>query len=154
MAAPSNIPQNMEELIDSEATFRPDAMEAVRALARTKPWQGPFDQRFDNLSACLTALCKAYKMKPWQLTHVGSRTGCSGANRIVPRLKRVELTGHLSVVTMLHLFAKAREGARGAEEHARAMRWSATLFKRRFPISFQRCKLVGGLLVNVNRRED
>lgn len=148
------IPETLEQMIDPNLTFPPNALRAIRALARTKPWQGDFDARFANLSTCLTALCEAYNLEPWQLVHTGDRAGCSGASGLKTRLKRINLTGRLSVVTMLHLFAKAREGYRTVEDHGRAMRWSATLFKRCFPLSFSRCRLVGGLLVNDGRRDE
>lgn len=143
-----------EQLIDHNQTFEPAALRAVKALARSKPWRGEWDQRFANLSQCLTALCEAYRIKPWQLVHTGDRCGCSGASHVNPRLKRVHLRGRLSVVTLLHLFAKARFGFANDADHIRAMVWSATLFKRCFPISFARCRFVGGLLVNDSRRDE
>ena len=143
-----------ENVINFTLTFKPDALRAIKALARTKPWKGEWNTRFDAMSKCLRAICKAYDLEPWQLTHVGAKSGCSGASQLRSRLKRVELRGRLSVVTMLHLFAKARFGCTDQAAHVRAIRWSATVFKRCFPISFSRCHIVNGLLVNDGRRDE
>ena len=123
-------------------------------MAKASKWAGDFDRRFAAIGACLGELCDAYGLERYQLTHVGSRTGCSGDSRLRRELRRVELTGRLSVVTMLHLFAKARWGHRGLTAHVQAMRWSLNIFKRCFPKSYSRCRLVGGLLVNDARRDD
>ncbi len=143
--------ETIESVVDTTIEYRPRAVRAVRTLARTKPWQGEFDARFANIAACLTSLCQAYDLEPWQLTHVGRKSGCSGNSRVRNNLRRIELRGRLSVVTMLHLFAKVMAGI---ENHEYAIRWSATLFKKCFPLSFSRCRLVGGLLVNDNRRDE
>lgn len=148
------IPQTLDEMVNPRQRFSPAALTAVRALARSKPWLGVWDERFQRLATCLRELCSAYETDAWQLVHVGARSGCSGGSRLVADLNRIELTGRLSVVTMLHLFAKARFGATTGADHVRAIRWSATLFKRCFPISFSRCRVAGGLLVNDARRDE
>jgi hypothetical protein len=145
----------IDDVICDGASYKPDALRAVKRLARTKPWKGDFIKRFGDIIACSQSLAEAYGIAV-KIKHVGHRNGCSGASRISPDGKRIVLTGRLSVVTMLHLFAKARQiqkrGTAGLN-HFKAIRWSATLFRRKFPISFGRCKLVGGLLVNAGRRD-
>lgn len=150
----------LEDVIDVNATFEPATLRAVKALARTKPWQGDFDTRYQNIHACFIAMRDGYGIAEWDLVHVGSRGGCSGESHLDVKRKRIVLTGRLSVVTMLHLFAKVRRMISRADEplrdadHFKAIRWSVNLFKRTFPISYSRCRLVGGLLVNDGRRDD
>lgn len=140
---------NLADVVDEAMTFRPEVLEACRVLARTKPWRGEWDARLTNLQDLGRSLCAAYGLEGWQVVHVGSRSGCSGASRVDRRLKRIQLTGRLSVVTVLHLFARV-QGKSGLE----AIRWSINLFRRTFPKSFGRCRLVCGLLVNDGRRDD
>jgi hypothetical protein len=159
----NTLPQTIEELTDESVRFPAPVLAAVRELARSKPWEGSFDRRYEALSRCCSKMFKAYDAEAWQLVHVGSRTGCSGRSRLHVKLKRIELTGRLSVVTMLHLFGKARDVAefgtdrRGrptAQDSVRAIKWSANLFRRCFPKSFAHCRVVNGLLINDQRRDD
>lgn len=150
---------NLDNLIQSGATFKREVLAACKALARTKPWQGDTAKRVSDLGACLSALVAGYSLSPIALKHVGSFGGCSGGSTLSPDGRSITLRGRISVVTLLHLFAKARTAqARGdalvLEDHVQAIRWSVNLFKRCFPISFGRCHLVGGLLVNDGRRDD
>lgn len=146
------MPENMtkDALVNPRQKYRPDAVAAVRALARSKPWQGDWDKRWADMQSCFAVLCDVYGLTGWTLRHEGARQGCSGESRINVETKTVILTGRLSVVSLFFLVALARFGLDGA----RAMRWSVTLFARRFPISFGRCELVDGLLVNANRRDE
>jgi hypothetical protein len=147
----------LETVVNPDMKFKPDAIRSCKTLARTKPWQGDFATRFDNIAACLRSLCEAHGMEPIQLTHVGSKRGISAASRWRPDLRRIELTGRLSVVSMIQLFALARAAERRTPtvaHHLHAIRWSINLFKRTFPLSFSRCRLVAGLLINDGRRDD
>lgn len=156
---------SLDNLTGGRATFRAGVLAACRTLARTKPWQGDFDKRMADLGACLAGLVAAYELAPIELRHVGARNGDSGASAVSLDGKTITFSGRLSVVTLLHLFAKARtaqvrtcepEGAEPLtfEDHVQAIKWSICLFKRCFPISFGRCRLVAGILVNDGRRDD
>lgn len=149
----------IETVVDANLKFKPDVLRAAKVLAAGKPWAGDFDRRFDLLADCLRALCEAHGLKPIQLTHVGDRVGFSGGSRFRPNLRRVELTGRLSVVTMFQLFAIARAvddvgDDFDAADLLAAIRWSVTLFRRVFPISFSRCEFDGRFLTNKTRRND
>jgi hypothetical protein len=122
-------------------TFNPAALRAVRALARSKPWQGTLGQRRHKFRRCLAALSAAYGIAEPRLDFVGGG-GESFASRYEPARHRIVLWGRLSVVTFLHEFAHAK----GADER-QACRWSVNLFRRCFPRSFARCRQVGHTLV-------
>lgn len=148
------VPQNLEEMINNRQRYNPDCLRAAKALARTKPWQGSFEKCFGDIDTCLQALCAAYDVEPIKLAHKGPRSGLSAASHYNPSTRTLVLTGHLSVVSMLNLFAQARFGSRNAREMVFAIRWAGTLFHRCFPISFARCRVMDGLLINDNRRDD
>ena len=157
----------LEDVVDETARYKADALRAMRDLARTKPWQGNYQKRFDAIEYAFNRLLEAYGLidAGWTIEHHGPDVGTSAGSRIDPDARVVRLTGRLSVVTMLHLFAKVRQveeqrnsdGSLPTDEHGnplieldhyRAIRWSASLFKRKFPISFSRCRIEGGVLVN------
>lgn len=157
----------VNDIVDNNATFKGDALRAMRELARTKPWQGNYRKRFDAIEYAFNRLLDAYDLADagWTIEHHGSDIGSSGRSMLDLEHRTVRLRGRLSVVTMLHLFAKVRqiEAQRNSDgslptdedgnplielDHYRAIRWSASLFKRKFPISFSRCRVENGLLVN------
>ncbi len=97
---------DLAHVIDPRLKFPRVILRSVHKLARAKPWQGSFDRRFRLIADCLTELSGASEScATWQLVHTGSRTGCSSGSKLIPKLQRVNLTGRLSVVTMLHLYA-------------------------------------------------
>jgi len=141
------------DMINPRQRFNAATVAAAKALARSKPWQGDFDKRWADLTACFNAMATAYGLEGWTLVHEGSRSGLSGSSRIDPDRRRVVLTGRLSVVSMFWGLSLARRepSPRAGFE---ALRWAVTLFAKRFPMSFERCELVGGLLINSGRRDD
>jgi len=149
---------DVEGVVDPNAEFAGGALRAVKLLARSKPWRGEFEKRFADFKACLDGLVKTYELAPITLKHECSRFGCSGGSDVSHDGRTIMLRGRLSVVTLLHLFAKARQIQSGRwlgpDVHFAAIRWSVSLFSRKFPISFSRCRLVNGLLVNDSRRDD
>lgn len=157
----------VNDIVDDNATFRGDALRAMRELARTKPWQGGYQKRFDAIEYAFNRLVDVYDLVDagWTIEHDGPDVGSSGGSRLDLDSRTVRLRGRISVVTMLHLFAKVRQvetqrnrdGSLPTDEdgnplieldHYKAIRWSASLFKRKFPISFSRCRVENGLLVN------
>ena len=151
-------PRHIEDVVNTSARFEGGALRAAQRLARAKPWRGDFKTRLKRFQAAFTAFAKTYKLKGWSLVHEGPRTGWSAESHLDVEKKRVVLMGHLSVVTLFHLIAKARRVVAGADldiaGHMSAIVWSVNLFRRKFPISFGRCTLVNGLLINKARRDD
>lgn len=140
----------LANLMEDSPTYDEHMLEAVRKLASGKPWKGSFDRRLDLLSTCVRELCKARGGTMWQLVHTGKKTGSSTLSKLQPQLHRINITGRLSVVTVLMLFAGSAENMTRFEE----VRWSLCLFRLCFPRSFARCTLSDGLIVNTGRRDD
>lgn len=141
----------LERLVNEALELNAEAVAAVKGLATERPWRGAFDRRVEAFIQCNRELNEAlpHDGHTWQLVHIGARTGDSGRSRIDPKLRRIVLAGHLSVVTFLYLFARTRDLPRAA-----AMVWAVTMFKKCFPRSFARCEFVGGMVVNSGRRND
>lgn len=139
-----------ENLVNPRQKFNQRTIHAVKRLAQAKPWRGEWEKRWVDLQACFRELAASYDLAGWKLIHEGRRSGDSGGSRIDLDAQAIVLTGRLSVVSLFFLIGLARFHG----DSPRAMTWAVTLFARRFPISFARCELRGGLLVNPNRRAD
>lgn len=138
-----NYPETVREVLAPSMTFKPAALQAVRAFARSRPWRGTIAERKDKFRRLNRALAAAYGIAEPRLVFVGVEAGThSGASSYRPAVHTITLTGNLSVLTFLHEFAHAR----GADER-RACRWSINLFCRCFPRSFARCRADGHTLV-------
>jgi hypothetical protein len=137
----ANYPATVSEVLDLSMKFKPAALRAVRAFARSKPWRGTFAERWDKFMALRQVLSEVYGIAPI-LEFRGRESGSSGSSCYVPGRNTIILRGRLSVVTFLHEFAHAR----GADEQ-QACPWSINLFRRCFPRSFGRCRAVGHTLV-------
>jgi hypothetical protein len=132
-----NYPASVAEVLDPAMTFRPAALRAVRALARSRPWRGSVAVRALKLQACLIELSAAYGLRLPALSVVPGAADCYR-----PAAHEIVLGERLSVVTFLHEFAHAR-----GHDERQACRWSLNLFRRCFPRSFARCRAVGHTLV-------
>jgi hypothetical protein len=139
----ANYPATVQEVLDPSLTFKPAALRAVRAFARSKPWRGTVAQRKEKFRRLNGALVLAYGIPQPRLVfqNVEARTD-SGGSSYRPFAHTITLVGKLSVLTYLHEFAHAR----GADER-QACRWSINLFRKCFPRSFARCRAVGHTLV-------
>jgi hypothetical protein len=134
-----NYPATVVEVLDAGARYRPDALRAVRASAREKPWRGSERERRAKFRRLHAALCAAYG------AHPGLTFSPAQPAAYWPGLDVITLPT-LSVVTYLHEFAHAR----GSDER-RACRWSINLFRRCFPRSFARCRQVRHMLIRDRR---
>src|SRR5687768_3544547 len=104
-----NYPETVQEVLDPNLKFKPAALRAVRAFARSKPWRGTMAQRKAKFRRLNRALARAYGMAEPRLTfHNVEADGFSGSSRYRPGLHWIALSGRLSVVTFLHEFAHAR----------------------------------------------
>jgi hypothetical protein len=139
----ANYPATVAEVLDPTQTFKPAALRAVRAFARSKPWRGSIAARKAKFRRLNRALAAAYGIARPRLVFQGVEAGAdSGRSNYRPASHTITLAGKLSVLTYLHEFAHTR----GADER-QACRWSLNLFRRCFPRSFARCRAVGHTLV-------
>jgi hypothetical protein len=129
-----DIPNSVEDVLDDNATFDPAALAAVKALARSKPWQGTDEERVAKFNACAAALAAAYSIPAWTVK-LGDVAGVDPVDRVLTMEK-------LSVVTFLNAMTLAR----GCTPFA-AFRWSINIFRRCFPRSYAQCQHVGPYLV-------
>lgn len=135
-------PHSVLEVIDDNKKYRPAALRAVKAFARSKPWQGHEDERKEKYRQLNRDLSTAYGI-PEPVLIFGELDGSSsGSSYYHPLRHQIVLNGRLSVVTYLHEFSHAR----GMGERA-ACRWSVNLFRRCFPRSFSSLVQVGHMLV-------
>lgn len=140
----SNRITTTQPLVDDSYPFNDNTLRATRAYARTKPWRGTLEERLKKLNTFHAALCGAHGIEPQLVVaipndHEGG-SGSSGASSHVGG--RMTLVNRVSVASYLWIFARAM-GLNRRE----AFRWSLSLFKRCFPISFGRCRLVGCMLI-------
>ncbi len=126
-------PQTVVEILDDRMRFNPAATRAVKAFAKSKPWQGDVEQRKEKMRKLNHDLAIAYDMREPDLVFGGLDGGSSGESHYIPLLHRIVMVGKLSVVTYLHEFSHAR--GRGELE---ACRWSVNLFRRCFPEQYAR----------------
>src|SRR5687768_4180524 len=105
---PNAYPASVAEVLDDRTTFRPAALRAVKAFARSRPWAGSSDERKQKFRDVNRALAEAYEVAQPQLVFGELDGGDSGRSCCIPRLSCIILTGKLSVVTFLHEFAHAR----------------------------------------------
>lgn len=133
--------RSRSQFIDDSLRYPRETMNAVRIFARSKPWRGTREERTHKFRTLHTRLCEIYSLTT-QLQIAGGDEPTSIYSHYQRKRDTIVLQGRLSVVTYLHLFAYALD-CRGVE----VVKWSVNLFKRRFPISFGRCRFVGHLLV-------
>lgn len=130
------------DLVAEGAEFSPAIVEAVKAFARAKPWQGTIEERKAKFQAANEALVAACELQPVSVLF-GDLNGTSSLRSgYRPGQRTIYLTGKLSVVTYLHLFAKAL----GLKQRD-CFRWSLSLFAARFPRSYAACEQRGLFLV-------
>ncbi|MCE9533964.1 MAG: hypothetical protein K8T89_23005 [Planctomycetes bacterium] len=135
----ANYPATVAEVLSDRRKYKPEALKALRAFRRSKPWRGTFNERREKFGKLHEELCRVYglctQLKFW----------ARDVAYYSPGEDRINLPT-LSVVTYLHEFAHAR----GADER-QACGWSINLFRRIFPRSFARCRHHGHMLVAPTR---
>jgi hypothetical protein len=137
----SAYPATVNEVLDETLRFKPAALSAVRAFARSRPWSGSIESRKDKFRRLNHDLSVAYGIPEPEVVFGVLDGTCSGASHYLSGVHQIVLMGKLSVVTYLHEFAHARGmGERGA------CRWSINLFRRCFPEQYSRLNHVGHLL--------
>jgi hypothetical protein len=134
-----NYPRTVAEILDATLSFKPDALRALKAFRRAKPWRGTPAERQAKFVSLHFFLCDIYQVNP--KLEIGAITDCYS-----PASNTVYLTSRMSVVSYLHEFGHAR----GWSER-QTVRWSVNLFRRIFPRQFARLSHEGHML---RRRED
>lgn len=126
-------------------TFNEAGHAAMRAFRDAKPWRGTLEERAGKFAELHRSLCRAYDLETIMVRDVeGDPTGTSAGSLFDRRRNRIVLSGRLSVVTYLVLFAVAA----GASQRSAAL-FARGAFASYFPRSFARCETRGGLLYKV-----
>ena len=129
-----NYPATVAEILDDAMRFNRDAVAAVRAFARSKPWRGTASTRKAKLLGLRDALAEAYGMAKPKMRFERITGACSGSSSYNTATNVITIRGKLSVVTFLHEFRHAMGG-----DERQATKWSVNLFRRCFPLSYGRC---------------
>lgn len=133
---PPNYPATVAEVLEDGLTFKPDALRAIKAFRRSKPWRGTLDERWVKLQSLHAELVRVYRLE------TTLQQGRQGENCYSPSGDAITIDkDNPSVVTYLHELAHAR----GADER-NAVKWSVNLFRRIFPRSYGRCQHQGHML--------
>ena len=154
------MPQNQpmptpSEVTDDSLVFNEDVVEAVKAFARWKPWQGSLAARCEKFRNLHEALCPSGS--PALMFDIPDVETNSGDSRFNQDMNAIELRGKLSVLTYLFLyfFSEAFEAVQngtfdGVEPMVKAM----TLFKRVFPKSYAKLRPGNGMFVSGGLHRD
>lgn len=139
-------PINVTDLINDNVKVNAAAKAALVAFRRAKPWRGTFDERLAKFAALRDAMAEAYGIRDLGMEFIGTENTAGHSNGgYSPPQHSIILIGKLSVVTFLHVFCRAR-GMTAKE----SFRWSLSVFKRFFPLSFSRCQASGPFLVRAS----
>ena len=138
-----NYPASVADVLDPPVRFRRGVVRAVRLFAWMKPWRGTVEERRAKFLRALRMLCEVYGMDHVpDLRLVMIDAGVSSNGFYSPGAHVIGLIGKMSVLTFLHEFGHAL-----GKDERQACRWSLNLFRRCFPRSFARCRMVGHTLV-------
>lgn len=141
---PWNVP-----LFDPEMRLDPQALAALKAWAKSKPWRGDLPERIEKLRVVHEALCDAYGVEalPLDVSEIDPRGGAGSSAGSTVSLApeghaEIQLRGKFSVLTYLFMFAIARQSTgEGGVDRDAVQRWAVNAFQRAFPASFRRLRL-------------
>lgn len=143
MQSNTNTDNAINAFVCGRQRYNAAALRAVKAFAKSKPWRGNVDERREKFETLHTALCAAYEIPHTiafneidPLRTVGSQFGINDETRVLT------LHWRLSVITYFIAFGKLRGFPMDL-----SYKWSVTLFKRCFPISFRNLTMVNGWIV-------
>ena len=140
--ATKDYPETVVEVLDNDASYAGDVVEAVRTFAEAAPWKGSLKSRKGKFLRLNGDLARACGIDEPTLAFRHLDGSSSGASYYTPRDHRIVIVGKLSVVTFLHEFGHAQ----GFDEKA-ACRWSINLFRKCFPRQYSRLVHVGHMLI-------
>lgn len=136
----------VEEVINDGLGFKPEVLNAMREFRKLKPWRGTIPQRREKLTFLHHKLREIYERPfielEFQLPEDFELPRGNGI--FVEDNDTIYLIGKISVVTYLHVFAKAVFGP----DDEKAMEWSINLYRRIFPNSAARMRIEGSCIVN------
>lgn len=141
-------PNSVAEVVDPRKRFKPAALRAVRAFARSRPFFGSVAERQEKFRVLNAALANAYGVAEPKLVFGTDQSRDSGSSCYIPRLNTIILRGRLSVVTFLHEWGHRLHG----RSEYKACRWSLNLFRRCFPKSWSRLRFDGHMVRAVDRQ--
>lgn len=131
-------PLRLEDLVDGQMKFKAGTLRAVRAFAKSKPWQGTQQERIRKLKRLVRDLSRVYGIPRPYLDATGVNEGDSDASFYIPVFHTITLRGRLSVLTLFFCFAHAME-----KSDYQASRWAVNLFRKCFPQSWHRLRFCG-----------
>jgi hypothetical protein len=135
----NDYPKSIEELDLDSVQFPPAAIDAMRRLARSRPWRGTISQRKRKLLRLNADLAAAYGV-PAPRVLFGLDGGDSGRSCYIPALNTIIMRGtEPSVITLTHEVFHCILGSSERE----VCRASLSLFKRCFPRSWKRLRFDG-----------
>jgi hypothetical protein len=130
-----------KEIMEKEQKFKPEVIKIV------KNWQKVCwkiitprtpENKFHALSILINDLSELYN-KPVCVEYRPSLHSCC----YVPNIKTVYINDSASIISLLHEFAHHVFG----HSETKACKWSVWLFKKTFPLSFNKLKWKGHMLV-------
>jgi len=128
--------------------LNPAARSAIKAFRDSKPWQGTLEERVGKFTELHRGLCRSYDLETMLVRDDEGNPEFDGGpmtsafSYYDTRANRIVLKGKLSAVTYLFLFG----GAVGMTQ-PEALRWARDTFAHFFPRSFNRCRDIGGVLI-------
>jgi len=113
--------------------FRKGVVPALRRFKEKRTERASTAERYAAMKELVEDLSAAYGIiAPSLSMHDISHDGDSGRSFYVQDAHAIVMVGKLSIITLLHEFAHAL----GKDEHG-AVGWSASLFKRVYPRSYE-----------------
>ncbi len=145
--AKRNYPTSVQEVIVDNKKYRAAALRAVKKFAKSKPWCGTLSERQIKFRRLNHDLAAAYGVAEPHVVFGGMPAigGDSGSSCYIPAVQAIILRGKLSVVTYLHEFAHHLFGG----NERKACRWSINLFRRCFPLSWEKINFDGHMVRRV-----
>lgn len=135
----------MREYVDNTATYKPEAIKALREFKALKTWkpEAIADERFAGLQALVDKLTEVYRMPPLKIfTDLLEAVAYDTAGGYP-----IMVTENLSTITILHNFAGVRHRVHqiplGKSFNSR-QRWAVNLFRKVYPRQFARLTLDAG----------
>lgn len=140
MYLPDNeYPLTVDDLLEPAMKFRIGTLLAMNTFGAQHPWSGTHDTRVAKFQDVIQDLSSVYAVRtPLVDASQTSKGVPSDQSYYLPLTHTIHLVGRLSVITLLHEFAHAL-----GKNEIGACRWSLCLFKRTFPVRWDRLRFDG-----------
>ena len=136
-------PRTVAESMREDYKYRRGVRAAVKAFAKSKPFRGTDQERFEKLVKLHNRLCEIYGVAPSLTFNDSSEYPSPGV--FIPSSNEIVLST-FSVITYLHEFGHAL--GKGEKQ---TCRWSLNLFRDYFPRSWSRLVPRGHMMVKPER---